>query len=145
MLIRITAVPPGEAPPEVRRAWVGLLLPLAPGEVGPRTMQTSGVLTGPRNLLVSLLHVLLGWTKQQSGYVVDAAQAVWLLGAEAPEAAAWWHENASHMLQQGRRFMFPSWCCREEPDSAARADRRSRPAPGPGEEGFQTPPAVRPD
>ena len=32
MGIRIIAVPPGEAPEEIRRAWVGLVLPLAFGE-----------------------------------------------------------------------------------------------------------------
>src|SRR5262249_50509394 len=31
-VIRITAVPPGEAPVFVRRAWVGLELPLIPGQ-----------------------------------------------------------------------------------------------------------------
>src|SRR5262245_16725666 len=33
--IRITATPPGEAPEHVRSAWVGLEVPLYPGETGP--------------------------------------------------------------------------------------------------------------
>lgn len=51
MKIRITDIPGGEAPLEIRRAWVGLVLPLAPGEDGPRTPRTAGVLSGPKRLL----------------------------------------------------------------------------------------------
>jgi hypothetical protein len=143
MLIRITEVPPGEAPEDVRRAWVGLVLPLAPGERGARAAQTSGVLTGPRHVLASLLHLLLGWTRPQQGYVVDAAQAIWLLGESAPDAAAWWRDHAPHVLRPGFRFMFPTWCCREEHDGPAGRHR----APGPPDSDpgtFQAPPSVRP-
>ena len=141
MFIRIIATPPGEAPEDVRQAWIGLVLPLAAGEVGPRTMLTGGVLSGPRHLLSALLHLLLGRTKSRNGYVVDAAQAVWLLGSHAPKAAAWWHDNAAHILEPGRLFMFPAWCCREEPGSGARADRQAR--AGPGDHAIQPPPAIR--
>jgi hypothetical protein len=33
--ICIVDVPPGEAPAAIRRAWVGLILPLKPGTSGP--------------------------------------------------------------------------------------------------------------
>jgi hypothetical protein len=127
MFIRITDVPPGEAPRDVRQAWVGLVLPLAPGETGPRDTRTSGVLTGPRGFFSQLLHLLLGWTKPERGYVVEAAQAVWLLASQAPEAAAWWHVHAPHVLRPGFRFVFPAWCCREEHDQDA-PTRQPRPS-----------------
>jgi hypothetical protein len=53
IFIRIIATPSGEASEEVRRAWIGLELPLAAGETGPRTVSIGGVLTGlpwPRSL-----------------------------------------------------------------------------------------------
>jgi hypothetical protein len=89
MEIRITDVPPGEAPEWVRRAWVGVVLPLAPGEDGPRAVSTGGVLTGPRGCATALFHLLLGRTKRRMGYVTDAEVAVWLLAERDPEAAAW--------------------------------------------------------
>jgi hypothetical protein len=89
MRIRITDIPPGEAPEDVRRAWVGLVLPLARGETGPRTLHTGGVLTGPRGLLMGLVHILFGWTQRETGYVVEGGVAVDLLGRKDRGAAAW--------------------------------------------------------
>jgi hypothetical protein len=130
MEIRITGVPPGEAPEWVRRAWVGLVLPLAPGEDGARTLSTGGVLTGPRGCATALVHLLLGRAKQRRGYVIDADVAVWLLAEKDPEAAAWWQENAPHVLRPGFRFMFPAEvCCEELPGTTG------RPPPTPGDEG----------
>jgi hypothetical protein len=114
MQVRITGVPPGEAPEWVRRAWVGLVLPLASGENGPRTRRGAGVLTGPRGCATALVHLLLGRTTLWTGYVIDADVAVWLLAERSPEAAAWWRENAPHALQPGRRFIFPQEVCEEE-------------------------------
>src|SRR4051812_44441611 len=92
MHVRITDVPPGEAPEHIRRAWVGLVLPLAPGETGPRSARTAGVLTGPRGFFMTLAHLLLGRLRRARGYVVEGRVAVWLLGEKDPEAAAWWRE-----------------------------------------------------
>lgn len=41
----------GEAPFDIRKAWVGLVLPLAPGETGARCLPTVGVYTAPRTYL----------------------------------------------------------------------------------------------
>ena len=58
--IRIVRTPPGEAPLWVREKWVGLELPLASGDYGPRHAYTSGVLSGPSNRLIALVRLLLG-------------------------------------------------------------------------------------
>ena len=114
MRIRITDVPPGEAPDWVRRAWVGMVLPLAPGETGPRTPHTAGVLTGPRGCLMMLLAILLGRTSRETGYVVEGPVAVELLAEKNEEAARWWQEEAPHVLRRGHRFVFQAEVCQEE-------------------------------
>ena len=109
--IRIVGVPPGEAPQWVREKWVGLELPLADGDRGPRQTWTSGVLSGPRNRLIALWWALRGRLTQKSGYAVDAVAAVRILERTAPEAAAWWRQNVPRLQRRGRKFLFaPSAC-----------------------------------
>jgi hypothetical protein len=125
VFIRIVAVPPGEAPEEVRRAWVGLVLPLAAGEFVPRRVRGAGVLTGPRSVLGWLLARLTGRSRYFYGYVVHAAQAVALLSEQAPGAAQWWRECAPHACRPGRCFLFAAEVCERL------ADRPSGPPPAP--------------
>jgi len=113
VFVRIVAVPPGEAPEEVRRAWVGMDLPLAAGETGPRELPTGGVLTGPRTVFGQLLKLLTGRRRYAYGYVIDAPQALTLLVEHAPEAARWWRQHAAHCWEPGRRFLFPAEVCAE--------------------------------
>jgi hypothetical protein len=109
--IRIVGVPPGEAPLWVRERWVGLQLPLADGDRGPRQVLTSGVLSGPRNRLIALWWRLRGRLPRKSGYAVDAIAAVGILERTAPEAAAWWRQNVPRLQRRGRKFLFaPSAC-----------------------------------
>jgi hypothetical protein len=96
--IRIVSTPPGEAPEAVRGAWVGLELPLAAGETGPRPLQQIEV--------VSLQTTGLGM-----GYLVDGRAAVALLAAQHPEAAAWWHENCAAALAARAHMAFPPEVC----------------------------------
>jgi hypothetical protein len=114
VLVRIIDVPPGEAPAWVRRAWVGLLLPLVPGHTGPRRMRAHGVLTGPRTWLARLWWLLSGGGWEERGYAVRARLAVTLLAEHAPEAAAWWREHAGHVLGPDQLFIFHTHVCRPE-------------------------------
>lgn len=114
MQIRITDVPPGEAPDWVRRAWVGMVLPLAPGETGPRTPRTTGVLSGPRSWAMILLSFLLGRGERATGYVVEGRTAVQLLAEKDAEAARWWQEKAPHVLRLSHRLVFQAEVCQEE-------------------------------
>ncbi len=93
--VRIVAVPTGPPPEEVRRAWVGLTVPLAPGETGPRPVKTPGN------------------AEEKVGYVVDSARALAILAANAPAAAAWWKKNAPAYLQPGRALLFSPESCEE--------------------------------
>jgi hypothetical protein len=93
--VRIVGVSPGPAPEEVRRAWVGLIVPLALGETGPRQVKTAG--NG----------------EEKVGYVVDSQRALQVLAAHAPAAAAWWKRNAPDYLQPGRALLFPPEVCQE--------------------------------
>jgi hypothetical protein len=110
--IRIIATPPGEAPEEIRRAWIGLVLPLHARHVGsPRPVHSIGVLTGPRGLLGGLWAVLSGRSKKVQGFAVGARESIELLEGHNPHAAAWWRQHASHLLRSGRALVFPSEVC----------------------------------
>jgi hypothetical protein len=107
--IRITGVPPGEAPQWVREKWVGLVLPLTKNR--PLTAYTSGVLSGPPNRLAAVWWGLLGRLEQQSGYAVDATAALGILERTAPDAASWWRENVPRLLSRRRKFLFRTSDC----------------------------------
>lgn len=97
--IRITSVPPGEAPNHVRAAWVGLELPLAAAQDQGRELAALGVIS---------------WTPGSvRGYAVEGRVALKHLQARAPEAAAWWRENVPHVLQRGFQFVFPAANCQK--------------------------------
>ncbi|HJZ57596.1 MAG TPA: hypothetical protein VKE74_21685 [Gemmataceae bacterium] len=96
-MIRIIGVPPGEAPDEVRAAWVGVELPLAPGEREPVNLPGLGVVSGEPTPAV--------------GYVVDGPTAVDRLAAHNPGAAQWWRANAPQVLEPGATLVFAAEVC----------------------------------
>ena len=111
MNIRITSTPPGEAPEQIRAAWVGLVLPLA--VAGCRTIETVGVLSRPKTRLGLFFTWFFGRTKRESGYVVEAHHAVEILAAHEPDAAKWWRECAALSIQPGQFFVFAEEVCKE--------------------------------
>src|SRR5579863_4190053 len=113
--IRIVSVPPREAPLWVREKWVGLELPLVADRHAPGSFRTSGVMTRPRNPFSAIWRRLTGRMPRQSGYAVDAAEAVNLLERTAPEAARWWRENALGILAHHRHFLFRASNCEDVP------------------------------
>jgi hypothetical protein len=97
--VRIIATPPGEAPEAVRRAWIGLQLPLAPGESNtPRVLPLAGVLSGQEGEPVV-------------GYVVEGKAAVAALEFHDSAAARWWRENVPGATYRGYRLGFPAEVC----------------------------------
>jgi hypothetical protein len=110
--IRIISTPPGEAPEDIRRAWVWLVLPLA-GFRPRRKTWTSGVLTGPRSHLSFLAAALSGRLKRQVVYNVSGRVAIDALATRSPQAARWWRQNAAHVLRRGWLLGFPAEVCEE--------------------------------
>jgi hypothetical protein len=111
MQVRILQTPPGEAPVEVREAWVGLTLPLWPGDSGPRQFVTQGVVTGPRTFLGYLLAWLRRRFKVTNGFRVDAAGAVEVLARHNASAARWWQAHAAASVEPGRALIFHAEVC----------------------------------
>lgn len=108
---------------DIRRAWVGLVLPLSRGEVGPRQFLTHGVLTGPRTFLGYFFARLLRRLKVVNGFRVDAAEALEVLAQHDGRAAHWWRMHAPASVQRGRVFIFHAEVCQlvEMPPATAMA------------------------
>ena len=111
MNIRIISVPPGEAPAEVRAAWVGLVLPVIGGKAG--TFFTAGVLSRSKTWYGALFARLAGRGAIERGYRVDARRAVEILSLHSSSAAGWWHEHAALSLRPGQQFIFAAAACEE--------------------------------
>jgi hypothetical protein len=107
--IQIVHRPDGEAPKWVRDAWIGAVLPLLIDE--PVTIESVGVLTGPRSWWGLWWHRLTGRTERMTGYEVNAAAAVVIVAARSPEAARWWREHVPHMLDGVQSFLFDLPAC----------------------------------
>ncbi len=111
MRVRIIALPPGEAPEEIRRAWVGLVLPLAFGEFGLRSIAVSGVLSMPRSYFGEIWRRLTFRRKYELQYVVSVESALGILEKTAPDTAAWWRANTPHLIVPGGLFAFAADAC----------------------------------
>ena len=97
--VRIVATPGGEAPLNIREAWVGLTLPLA--YPNPHTVETTGALSLTRQ-------------PPRVGYLVEGRQALNILAGKAPQAARWWLEQASHVVEAGYCLVFSAEVCEVE-------------------------------
>ena len=94
MYIQIIKPPPGDAPEEVRRGWVGILLLLAEGDEGPVVAAPAGRLAAPPR-----------------AFRVEAAHALDCLAHHDPDAAMWWEKNHPDLLFPGTHLHFPENTC----------------------------------
>lgn len=117
--VRIIRTPIGEAPEWVREAWVGLELPLV--ELDEISVETGGVLTGPRTPLAYWWARLRGKTHRTTGYVVLSARAIELLARTRPDAADWWRTHAPRFCEPCEEFIFDSAACDPSPEPIANA------------------------
>ena len=117
-IVEIRSVPHGEAPLWVREKWVGLKLPTVLQEGSLVNARTFGVLSGPRSWLAQFWALACGRAKRESGFVVPVLTALHALEECSPEAAAWWRENASHLVQPKVCFLFEASCGRVYGDAA---------------------------
>jgi hypothetical protein len=98
----VTAVPPGDVPEQFRRAWVGLILPLAAGETGPHELTQPG----------GLLNRIRGWFDPPPRfYFIDSEAAFGILGRAWPVAAEWWRANAARVVGPGNTIPFEASVC----------------------------------
>jgi len=97
--IRIIAVPEGEAPLEIRKQWVGLELPTAPGRPGVYQTRPIGLFDGAEKL------------DPEIGYAVLGSDAIAALESKSAEAAAWWRIWAPSVIAPGRILMFQEYAC----------------------------------
>ncbi len=116
MKIRIKSTPLGEAPEQVRQAWIGLEIPVPARFSGRRKKWGVGVLSGPRSLYGFLVAFVFGHVQRYEGYTVSARVAVELLAVRSPEAADWWRKHAPHLFTRERHFIFPAENCEEIPE-----------------------------
>ncbi len=84
-------MPSGEAPLNIREAWVGLVLPCDPYLGYSDGGFERGVLSKAA-------------TRNRSGFSVPQDQAIAILEKEKPEAAAWWKDQG--YPQDGDYFAF---------------------------------------
>ncbi|KKR70566.1 MAG: hypothetical protein UU13_C0003G0010 [Candidatus Nomurabacteria bacterium GW2011_GWB1_40_7] len=90
--IKILAVPPGEAPLEVRKQWVGLTLP---AERLPNNFPLAGVVTGNP-------------VKETGGYAVVPSVAIKELERNNLPAAEWWK---IHLSRRAKHLVFDGSVC----------------------------------
>ena len=119
--IRIKSVPSGEAPYDVRLAWVGTTLPITNGQLTSQDIPVVGVLTGPRTCLQLLrLFITFKYRKRKmSGFLIEGARAISILEEKDAAAAMWWRKNASQVLRPGQTLVFPADCCDVVPNECA--------------------------
>jgi hypothetical protein len=96
--VRVVHTPPGEAPEDIRRAWVGVELPLNRRSLEPQPLPSVGVLS-QQGILVA------------PGYFVEGRKAVAALADHDSAAADWWRQNAPHVLAKGYPLFFPENVC----------------------------------
>jgi hypothetical protein len=97
MKVKITAVPPGGAPTEIRKAWVGLELPLIEEDLEPGVFRSvNGGKPNPRSF---------------GGFPVKTEDAIKVLReAEQEEAAEWWEKWFLETGRTGKTLVFARDC-----------------------------------
>ena len=114
MRIRIVRRPPGEAPSEIRDAWIGTTLDVVEARTGTQRFSTIGALSMPRDTSQALTPAALASASTCAGYAVYADAALAQLEKRSPEAARWWRENVPYLLTPGSRLIFADSACEVE-------------------------------
>jgi hypothetical protein len=115
--ILITSTPPGEAPLEIREAWVGVKLEISgDNDSSPQQYDVIGIRTRVDGVKWKLRNLLRRQHPNQevwTGYAVELMPAIWALEkAGRNDAAIWWVKNVPHLLRPEQTFIFPSSSCR---------------------------------
>lgn len=117
--LKITSIPPGEAPDWVRQHWVGLALPLPGGREAPVTLPTFGVLSTPKTRIGQYLARFFGGARTETGYLVESLPAFDLLAQSSREAADWWRAHTPELAQPGQYLLFQVGVGHVQPSDAS--------------------------
>jgi hypothetical protein len=107
--IRITSVPPGDAPLWVREKWVSVELVSVLGS-SPKDFPGASVLAPP-SYFASLWRLITGQSRMVNGYPVQVLASIEALEKTSPEAAMWWRQNTPQLLSPHRLFVFDANVC----------------------------------
>jgi hypothetical protein len=110
--IEIIAMPPGEAPEEIRKSWIGVIIPLPINAQAEQEKTGYGVLSGPRSWFLALFPFLHKTRFKWRVYRVSGAEAVSALAKRDEPAADWWRKNTPHLLKRHWQLLFPADVCR---------------------------------
>ena len=111
MNVRIVKRPLGEAPENIRDAWISLLLPVDPRYPHLINCKVGGVLSIQKPFPARPEEVD---GPSMRGYLVNAMAAINLLEESSPSAAAWWRLNTPFLLRAGQMLHFDEECCEVE-------------------------------
>ena len=89
-MIEVVALPHGEAPEDVRRGWIGCIMPCEP-ECGHVPVYVEGALSGPS-------------LEKIAGFSVPQEAALAVLEQNAPQAAEWFRQHGFPHTDKCFRF-----------------------------------------
>jgi hypothetical protein len=106
--LRILRTPLGAAPEHVRRAWIGLEIPI----IVEKEFVVQSVLDTelPKSRLQLWWWKLTGRLARRRGFAVYVNDALSALERERPLEASWWRQNAPHLCMPGQVFIFDAEC-----------------------------------
>jgi len=97
--IRIVSIPGGQAPEEIRRAWVGVKIPVDESVEQPSIQDTGGVIARGDQPVPKRV------------FTVFALDAFGALKEHDAEAWGWWNCNAQQFFCEGRHLLFDESAC----------------------------------
>ena len=107
--IKIIDTPPGKAPEEIRKKWVGLVLPVAAQEHSQAYMQV--LLTKPKCYLGIFVASRDEDFLTNGAFFVSGPEAIGVLSIASGSTAKWWCQNAPYFNKPNSAFLFSAACC----------------------------------
>ena len=97
--IKITGLPGGQAPEVIRRAWIGVEIPVDESEEQPCTQDTGGILVRGEQPVPKRVYTV---------FALDAFKA---LKKHNNGASLWWAASAPQWFREGMHLLFDESAC----------------------------------